>query len=156
MAVYTTIYPDTYLLECITDTEVLVAKNHFIQESEEEYEASINYDVIDPFASIQTVQQLTKIRKLNRAIGDNLKMLYDYKCQICGDNFGGRYGTRIVEAHHIEPFVVNQNNDSSNQVIICPNHHRVMHRTEPALDRARLLFNYSNGIQEKVVINRHL
>ena len=83
-------------------------------------------------------------------------MLYDYKCQICGDNFGGRYGTRIVETHHIESFVVNQNNDSSNQVIICPNHHRVMHRTEPALDRARLLFNYSNGIQEKVVINRHL
>src|SRR5659263_430634 len=99
---------------------------------------------------------MSKNRKLNKAIGENLKMHYDYRCQICGDNFGDKYGTRIVETHHIESFVVSLNNDSSNQIIICPNHHRVIHKAEPALDRRKKLFIYSNGIQEKVLINRHL
>ena len=156
LAIYTTEYPDTFLLECITDIEVLAAKNYYINESEEEYEASINYNVIDPYATTQTVLKMSKNRKLNKAIGENLKMHYDYRCQICGDNFGDKYGTRIVETHHIEPFVLSFNNDASNQIIICPNHHRVIHKTVPALDRRKMLFIYSNGIQEKVLINKHL
>lgn len=90
-----------------------------------------------------------KIRKLNKAIGENLKMLYDYKCQICGENFGRKFGANVVEVHHLDPFVVSLNNDSSNQIIICPNHHRVIHKAEPALDKVKLLFTYSNGLQRK-------
>jgi len=30
---------------------------------------------------------MIKVRRLDRAIGENLKLLYNYKCQICGDNF---------------------------------------------------------------------
>lgn len=154
LAVYTTQYEDTYLVECITDTAV--ARSILIRENEQEYETSINYDMSDPRASIQSVQQMTKIRKLNKAIGENLKLLYENKCQICGDDFGEKFETHIVESHHIDPFVVSLNNDSSNQIIICPNHHRVIHKTEPILDRTKLLFLYSNGFKERLLLNRHL
>jgi 5-methylcytosine-specific restriction enzyme A len=156
LAVYTTEYEDTYLIECITENENSIAKSIFLRESEQEYETALNYNVIDPNATIQTVQQMTKIRKLNKAIGENLKMLYDYKCQLCGENFGRKFEANIVEAHHLDPFVVSLNNDSSNQIIICPNHHRVMHKVEPVLDKTKLLFLFSNGIEERILINRHL
>ena len=35
------------------------------------------------------------------------------------------YGSHIVEAHHIDYFVSSLNNDASNQLIVCPNHHSI-------------------------------
>ena len=156
LAVYTTEYEDTYLMECITDKDNLIAKSIFTKESEQEYETGLNYNAIDQHAAIHMVQQMTKIRRLNKAIGENLKLLYDYKCQLCGENFGKRFDTNIVEAHHINPFVVSLNNDSSNQIIICPNHHSVIHKAEPVLDKSKLIFLFSNGIEERILINRHI
>ena len=156
LAIYTTEYADTYILECITQSETAEARSILVNEDEQSYEVSVNYPVTDPTASIDKTQQLIKIRKLNRAIGDNLKMLYEYKCQICGDNFGKRFDVHIVESHHINPFVVSLNNDAANQIIICPNHHKVIHRAEPVFDRDRLLFVYKNGVEERITLNRHL
>lgn len=83
--------------------------------------------------------------------GNALKMLYDYRCQICGEDFGKRFSVHIVESHHIDPFVTSLNNDVVNQIIICPNHPKVIHRVGPVFDRNRLLFVYRNGVEERVV-----
>lgn len=155
-AIYTTEYPDTYLVECITNDDVLIATRYFAKEIEEDYERELNFDLVDASASIESKLQVMKYRKLNRAIGENLKLHYDYKCQICGENFGCKYDTQIVETHHIDPYVISLNNDASNQIVICPNHHRVIHKTKPVLDRRKLLFIYLNGVEEKVLINDHL
>lgn len=77
-------------------------------------------------------------------------------CQICGEDFGKRFEIHIVEAHHIDPFVATMNNDAANQIIICPNHHRVIHKVEPVFNRSRFLFIYLNGIEEKLLLNKHL
>jgi len=156
LAIYTTEYQDTYIVECITRDEVSEARKLLLHEKEQNYETSLNYPETDPTATIKEVQLLTKIRKLNRAIGDALKMLYDFKCQICGDDFGKRFDAHIVEAHHIDPFVTSLNNDAANQIIICPNHHKVIHQAEPVFDRDKLLFVYQNGVEERLLLNRHL
>jgi predicted HNH restriction endonuclease len=156
LVIYTTEYQDTYLLEYITQAEAAEARELLVNENEQKYETSVNYAETDPTASIERVNQLVKIRKLNRAIGDTLKMLYEYRCQICGNDFGKKFDVHIVESHHINPFVISMNNDASNQMIVCPNHHKVIHRAEPFFDRRRLLFVYSNGVEERVVLNRHL
>jgi len=145
MALYTTDIDHSFLIECITKAEKIDAQRYLINEDEQTYEISVNYRLNDPLATIESVQKLTKIRKLNRAIGDNLKLLYDYKCQICGSNFGKSYDANIVEAHHLDPFVISMNNNADNQIIICPNHHRVIHSVRPAFDNKRLLFLYQNG-----------
>ena len=62
----------------------------------------------------------------NRKIGDNLKLLYGYRCQICGQLIGEEFDSHIIEAHHIDYFVLSLNNDAGNQLIVCPNHHSII------------------------------
>jgi len=156
LAIYTTDYPDTYLFECITQEDTRIVKETMVNEDEQEYEASINYKTVDPDATIAIVNQIVKIRKLNRAIGETLKLLYNYRCQICGENISARYGVNIVESHHIDPFVESLNNNAENQVIICPNHHRIIHKARPVFDRRKLIFVYLNGVEERIMVNQHL
>lgn len=100
--------------------------------------------------------EFVKIRKPNKKIGDNLKLLYGYRCQICGQLIGEEFGSHIVEAHHIDYFVSSLNNDASNQLIVCPNHHSIIHDTNPVFDRRRLLYIYKNGLEQKLILNQHL
>jgi len=156
LAIYTTEYPDTYLLECITQEDKKLIKETMDNEDEQKYEASVNYNIIDQNTTIATLNQIVKIRKLNRAIGETLKYLYNYRCQICGENVSARYGVNIVESHHIDPFVESLNNNAENQLIICPNHHRIIHRARPVFYRRKLIFVYHNGLEERIVLNQHL
>jgi len=119
-------------------------------------EANFNYEAEDKTAAIFEDKRIIKIRKLNRKIGDNLKLLYDYRCQICGRITGTDYGTHIVESHHIDYFVNSLNNDSNNQLIVCPNHHSIIHDTNPVFNRKKLIFLYPNGYREGLTLNRHL
>lgn len=103
-------------------------------------EAQFNFDVKDDTAGFKEKEQIVKIRKLNKKIGDNLKRLYGYQCQICGRRIGEEYGFHVVEAHHIDYFVKSLNNDASNQIIVCPNHHSIIHDVDPVFDRGKLLY----------------
>lgn len=156
LAIYTTVYEDTYLLECVTEADSNSIKDVLKYEDEKVFEDSVNYMLFDPDARIEEIQQLAKVRRLNRAIGDSLKIFYDNKCQICNANFGAKYNAEIVESHHINPFVKSLDNDAANQIIICPNHHRVIHKVNPIFDRHRLTFDFGNGVVEKIIINNHL
>ncbi len=127
-------------------------KEHKIQE--EEVEVFLNKS--DDTAGFYEINKILKLRKLNRALGNALKELYHYKCQICGNNFGKNYNTNIVECHHIIPFVQSLNNDSDNLLIICPNHHRIIHKTNPIFHKRKLTFEYPNGLEERLLINKHL
>ena len=99
---------------------------------------------------------LTKYRKLNREIGERLKRNYNYRCQICGRSVGEFYGVDLAECHHIEPFSESLNNDATNLLIVCPNHHRIIHAAEPTFDRKRKLYLYPNGCEEILSLNDHL
>lgn len=85
-----------------------------------------------------------------------MKLLYNYRCQICRKNIGEEYESQIVEAHHIDYFVHSLNNDSDNQLIVCPNHHSIIHDVNPVFDRKRLIYLFPNGVQEGLVLNQHL
>jgi len=156
LAIYTTEDDDSYVLEIIDSEEIELLKNTVKGKQERLIESDLDYDVKDKGAGIQISQRLSKIRKLNRSIGDNLKLLYGYRCQICGQLIGEEFGSHIAEAHHIDYFVTSLNNDANNQMIVCPNHHSIIHDTNPIFDRNRLLYRYNNGIEQKLVLNKHL
>lgn len=156
LVIYTTEYDDTYLLEAIVADDISILKEIIKDKPERVLETSFNYDVIDGDATIFQTERFVKIRKLNRKIGDNLKLLYNYRCQICGKDVGMKYNSSVVEAHHIKYFTYSQNNDSDNQLIVCPNHHSIIHDVNPTFDRRRLVYRYPNGIQERLVLNQHL
>ena len=126
------------------------------KKSRSDFWKHFNYDVVDKCATIFAAERIIKIRKLNKKIGDNLKLLYEYHCQICGRHIGEEYGSQIVEAHHIEYFIHSLNNDSQNLIIVCPNHHSIIHDTNAVFNRSKLLYLYPNGKQEGFALNRHL
>lgn len=99
---------------------------------------------------------LMKIRKLNRGIGNYLKKIYDFRCQICGKNFGEIYGAKVAECHHINYFVRSLNNDANNLLIVCPNHHRIIHSTNPIFANEKKIYRYPNGYEEPLKLNLHL
>ena len=73
-----------------------------------------------------------------------------------GELVGEPYGVTCVEAHHIIPFTESMNNDTSNIIILSPSYHRIIHKAKPAWDKKNLTFTFSNGLVEKVKIDRHL
>ena len=156
LAIYTTQYEDSYAFETISNEDLNSIKEFVVKEKEETYEASLNLSLNDNKTEILLDERVVKIRRLSRAIGDNLKEVYKYHCQICGEDIGGKYDTHIVEAHHIDYFVTSLNNDVSNQLIVCPNHHSIIHKVNPRFIRNKRLFLYPNGLKEELKLNVHL
>lgn len=156
LAIYTTEYDDTYVLETIETQDIIQLKDTLSGYTERMIEGQFNYDVNDDTAGLDKQERVVKIRKLNKKIGDNLKLLYGYRCQICGKRIGEKYDSHVVEAHHIEYFVKSLNNDANNQLIVCPNHHSIIHDVDPVFQRKKLSYFYPNGLEEKILLNRHL
>ena len=156
LAIYTTEYDDTYEFETIETTDLNELKQAIVGKSEYAFEMDYSIDMKDGTSTLIEVQRTNKIRKLNRKIGDNLKLLYGYRCQICGRLIGEEYGSHIVEAHHIDYFVKSLNNDARNQLIVCPNHHRIIHDSDPEFQRQKLKYVYKNGFEEPLRLNQHL
>ena len=156
LAIYTTEYEDTFLLEPIAQDDFQVMKKAIQGMRERTVENEIEYEMEDKSSGIEKRLQIVKIRKLNRKIGENLKPLYGYRCQICGQVIGEKYGLHIAEAHHMDYFINSLNNDANNQMIVCPNHHSVIHDANPVFDRRRMVYRFDNGVEETIRINKHL
>ena len=122
--------------------------------------AELDFETFEPredkIATIKQMTRLQKVRQLDRSIGDSLKQLYDFRCQMTGERIGEAFCTLVVEAHHIIPFTESMNNDTSNIIIISPNYHRIIHRTKAEFDREQLAFIFPNGLIDKVRLNKHL
>lgn len=156
LAIYSTEYDDTYIFDPIVKNDLNIAQEYFVKMDERAFENQPFSDIVDLNAGMAEKMQIAKIRKLDRSIGNNLKLLYGYRCQICGELIGEEYSAHVVEAHHIDYFVKSLNNDSSNQLIVCPNHHRIIHEVNPVFDRKSKVFNYSNGKKQGLMLNKHL
>ena len=156
LAVYTTEYDDSYIFEPIVKNDFSIARKYFLKFDERVFEERSDIKITDSDARIEERTQIAKVRKLDRSIGENLKQLYGYRCQICGKLIGEEYSAHVVEAHHIEYFVKSLNNDASNQMIVCPNHHSIIHDVNPVFDRTRKLYVYKNGMTEGLLLNKHL
>lgn len=119
-------------------------------------EAIVNYDVI---------VEREKPRKIiipeheefyrNPLLAESLKSIYDHRCQVCGMNFKINYDEPFAETHHIQPLSENGLDVSKNIIVICPNHHRIIHKTDAKFDRSKLLYRYPNGLEERLILPDH-
>jgi predicted HNH restriction endonuclease len=154
LAIYSTEFDDVFSVECITTNEIQETKAAIHDYSELEIEQILQTQ--DDNSSIVKKLKPIKIRKLDKTIGDNLKLIYGYKCQICGLYVGASYDAKVIHTHHIEYFSISLNNNADNIIIICPNHHSIIHATNPIFDRKNKLFTYPNGYSERLKLNLHL
>lgn len=154
LIVYGTSEPDLFIWEPEFENLTEEVKTEIKQMTEEEFEAAIIRT--DPHAGIREKQKLVKIRQLDTAIGNSLKRVYGYRCQMTGEYVGEQHGISVVEAHHIRPFTQSLDNDTSNIMILSPNYHRIVHKAKPHFNRKTLSFEYPNGLIESLKLNRHL
>lgn len=146
--------PGTFVLECLPAQEMAV-------EAEIRAQDELAFEIFEPRedkkAGIKTSLRMQHVRQLDRSIGESLKRLYDYHCQVTGERIGEIYGSEcIVEAHHIDYFTQSMNNDTQNIIILSPTFHRIVHRYNPRFNREDLCFEFDNGVHEAVKLDRHL
>ena len=154
LIVYGTSEPDLFIWEPEFENLSMEEEAEIKQMTEEEFE--LNFVRTDTHATIKKKQKIVKIRQLDTSIGDSLKRVYGYRCQMTGEYVGEQYGVSVVEAHHIRPFTQSLDNDTSNIMILSPSYHRIVHKAKPHFNRKTLSFEYPNGLIEKVKLNRHL
>ena len=146
--------PNVFVADCITTSIKAEVKKENSMQSELEYKTFEPRE--DKNATIKQMSRLQKIRQLDRYIGDSLKHLYNYRCQMTGEKIGEPYGAMVVEAHHIIPITESMNNDTSNIIILSPNYHRIIHKTKAEFNRKQLAFIFPNGLIDKVKLNKHI
>jgi len=88
-------------------------------------------------------------------LSESLKSVYDHRCQVCGMNFRIKYDEPFAETHHIQPLSAGGLDIGRNIVVVCPNHHRIVHRTNARFDYEKLLYTYPNGLQERLILADH-
>ena len=150
-----TAMPNVFILDCISSEERKKAATEIRQMSELDFENAFEARE-DANAGIREISGIRRIRQLDRSIGDSLKRLYDFRCQMTGERIGSEYDALVVEAHHIVPFTLSMNNDTSNIIIVSPDYHRIIHKAKPEWDCKKLSFKFPNGLQERVKVNKHL
>ena len=150
-----TAMPNVFILDCISSEERKKAATEIRQMSELDFENAFEARE-DANAGIREISGIRRIRQLDRSIGDSLKRLYDFRCQMTGERIGSEYDALVVEAHHIVPFTLSMNNDTSNIIIVSPDYHRIIHKAKPVWDCKKLSFKFPNGLQERVKVNKHL
>lgn len=154
LSLSTTMLPNVFVADCITTQFKEKVK------SEVKLIAELDFETFEPredvSAGIKQVTRLQKVRQLDRSIGDSLKRLYDFRCQMTGERVGEQHDALVVEAHHIIPFTESMNNNTSNIIILSPSYHRIVHKVKPVFDRAALAFCFPNGVVDKVKLNKHI
>lgn len=92
----------------------------------------------------------------NPSLAESLKSYYSHSCQVCGHDFEPTYGVHYSEAHHVQYLSKGGFDVSHNMLVLCPNHHRVVHESSAEFDRSRLLYTYPNGLEERLQRADHL
>ena len=119
-------------------------------------ETIVNYDVIvekEKPRKIIIPEQEEYYR--DPLLAESLKSIYDHRCQVCGMNFKIKYEEPFAETHHIHSLSKGGLDISKNIIVICPNHHRIIHKTDAKFDRSKLLYKYPNGLEERLLLADH-
>jgi len=154
IAIYSTSDIGTLSFDCIRNQDYKAECSELKNLGEITAESIL--DGTDETAGILIRTQSAKVRKLNKQILSDLKVYYKYRCQICGEYIGERYGSNLIHAHHIDYFTHSLNNDMNNIMIVCPNHHGIIHDRNPKFDWKNLEYLYPNGYREGLRLNDHL
>lgn len=97
---------------------------------------------------------MTRAVTRDRAFTIQLQQIYRGRCQICGWEPRRRYGTELCEAHHVRWLSRGGEDNLNNLVLICPNHHRAIHRCDAPFDWEQRAFVFL-GAPEFVTLREH-
>jgi 5-methylcytosine-specific restriction enzyme A len=152
---------DLHLIKAFAQTLNVHPKTKY-RFPEKEYEESLNQDsLLETIVENQDISPDSKgklIRRVsrNRILVKELNELYGGRCQICSFDPLMFYGKPLCVAHHIT-YISREGDDSlENLVLVCPNCHEALHKSDAVFDFKDLVYRYDNGRVSPLVINHHL
>lgn len=98
------------------------------------------------------IQQPSRSRVLARQI----HQMYNGRCQVCGFDPLLVYRVEACHAHHLVYLSRGGEDALSNLVLLCPNHHSVIHATSAVFDFRDLSFVFAPNHRERIALNQHL
>jgi hypothetical protein len=123
-------------------------------EGDETYAEVLRRDHTGP--SEDRRRQLLILAPRDRQLVKDLHERYAGRCQLCAFDSPVVYGVASAEAHHIVYLSRGGNDELMNLVLLCPNHHTVIHKTDATFDYSRLTFCFPIGRAEPLCLNTHL
>lgn len=101
----------------------------------------------------------------NTDLAHDVKSMYDYTCQVCGDQRRGPSGRPYAEAHHLRPLGKPHDGPDipGNILVLCPNHHadfdygrltvapkthRISHEYDAEVDGTELTVETAHDIEQ--------
>ena len=91
----------------------------------------------------------------NKKLASKLKSIYKGKCQICKWDPKNIYGKYLTESHHLRWLSRGGDDELSNLILVCPNHHRAIHVHDAVLDYSDYSLQFKNH-KEKLLLNEHI
>lgn len=92
----------------------------------------------------------------DRQLVEELREIYRGRCQVCGWSPRDRYATELCEAHHVRWLSRGGQDLLSNLVLICPNHHRAVHRCDAPFDFEASAFIFSSSAERLGLLEHQL
>jgi len=84
----------------------------------------------------------------------SVKLIYDFKCQICGKGLIFQNGKKYAESHHIKPLGKPHNGPDilGNIICVCPNHHVLLDYGGMELNIHNLISSPKHKISEEFIV----
>jgi hypothetical protein len=102
---------------------------------------------------MQRLQETSATRSRQHML--ELRDIYNGCCQICAWSPRAVYGNDICEAHHVQWISRGGIDALSNLVLVCPNHHRAIHRFDAPYDWADNTFQFGAS-SEALMLQKHV
>jgi len=106
--------------------------------------------------SPQKRSALLRAFRRNRTLVEDLQRMYDGRCQLCGFDPRLLYGVRACNGHHVVYLSRGGPDDITNLMLLCPNHHEVIHATNAVFDFKDRHYVFPNNRREPLVLNTHI
>lgn len=123
--------------------------------AERSLEGIFNHDRIEVLNPVPKQTAIQEVFARNTSLAEMLKSYYDHHCQICQHSFAEPYGAEYSEVHHIQYLSRGGPDISGNMIVLCPNHHRIVHETHAAFRPQDLTYVYPNGLEERLKLDDH-
>jgi hypothetical protein len=83
----------------------------------------------------------------DRDLVEELRGIYAGECQICGWAPRRTYSAELCEAHHVRWLSRGGTDSLQNLTLVCPNHHRAIHRCDAPFDFVRNAFVFPATVE---------
>ena len=91
----------------------------------------------------------------SRAHVEALRRMYRGRCQLCGWESRTAHAVDVCEGHHLQWLSRGGGDATDNMVLLCPNHHRLVHALDAPLDFRDLAFDLGDR-RQALRLNQHL